>query len=69
MRRFQGVRNLAGNGERFIEGDRAPRNLIPKRRPFHQFQHEGVRAARILKSIDWPRCSDDSGTRAPALRA
>jgi len=50
MRRRQGVRNLCGNGQRVIRGDRPFRNTVGKGRSLHEF--ERPRLTRLFPAVD-----------------
>ena len=54
MRSFEGFGDLPGNGQRFINGDRALADPIRERRPFHQFKDERLLPFRFFQPVDVP---------------
>ena len=49
--------------------DRARAMISERSSPSTNSMHEGTRCRSVLEAVDMPRCSGDSATRAPALRA
>ena len=54
MRRFQGFRDLLGNGQRLINRDRPLLDPLCQRRSFNQFQDQRLLAFRFFQPVDVP---------------
>ena len=51
VRRFQGLGDLAGNPQRFIQRNGAAGDAFLQRRPFHQLHHQRAHAARFFQAV------------------
>ena len=69
VRRFQRLRDLPGDGQRFVERDRATRDALRQVLALDQLHHERGDAAAFFEAVDRRRCADDSATRGLRLRA
>ncbi len=54
MRRFEGFRDLLGNRQRLIDGNRPLLDAIRQRRSFDQFKNERLLAFRFFQPVDVP---------------
>ena len=52
MCRFEGVGDLLGDGEGFVDGDGPLRDALSQRRPFDQFQHQRTNTLRLFQAVD-----------------
>ena len=66
--RFERVRDLLRDRQRFVGRDRTRAIRSARRRAFHELQHQRAHAVRFFQPVDRARCSGDSARRAPALR-
>ena len=49
VRRFEGVGDLLGDGQRLVEGNRASRNALRQILALDEFHHEGVDVTRTVR--------------------
>ena len=52
VRGLEGLRDLPGDGERFVERNRSVCNAIRERRPFHELEDQGPDAVSFFESVD-----------------
>ena len=54
MGRFEGFGNLLGDGEGFVDGDRALLDAVRQGWPFDEFEHQRPDALSLLQPVDAP---------------
>ena len=52
VRRFERLRNLAGDRERLVRRNWSLRDAVGECRSFHQLEHQRMRAARVLETVN-----------------
>ena len=49
---FEGLGNLPGDGQRFVDGNRPEANAVSKRVSVHELQREGMDPVALLEAVD-----------------
>lgn len=52
VRCFQSIRNLVGDSQRVVHLNSSAFQTVVQRRPFDQFEHDGVSAVDLFKPVD-----------------